>query len=421
MDYTALLDCNNFYVSCERVFDPRLEGKPVIVLSNNDGCVVARSQEAKQLKIQMGTPYFQIKDFCTYHKIHVLSSNYQLYGDLSRRVMDILLETGLHVEVYSIDEAFLKFSGMMTIEAVEEICRGLRKKIKKWVGIPTAIGLATTKTLAKLANHQAKKSPQGVFNVCCPQVREAVLDASPVEEIWGIGKNNQRKLNRVGIYTGKQFCAEDPLLVRRLMGVVGEKMLWELRGVSCLVMDEDPPAKQSITCSRSFGKRVENKEELSEALSTFVNTACIKLRQQNSFAQGLCVFLESVIDPQTGRRRYYSEGMAFSGATQDTGGVIAQAKKCLDKLYQEKEIYKKCGVILLDLVQKEGIVADLFQERPSLKSTRLMETFDEINGHFGKGTIFFAAMGTKQEWKGQSDKCSPHYTSSWSELALAKA
>jgi DNA polymerase V len=419
MGHFAILDCNNFYASCERLFNPSLEGKAVIVLSNNDGCVIARSQEAKQLKIQMGTPYFKIKDFCSYHKVKVFSSNYRLYGDLSRRVMDILMDMGLEVEVYSIDEAFLQFPNTMLAEAIEGACIALRQKVKKWVGIPTAVGIAPTKTLAKLANDKAKKSPQGVFSLCDPVLRQTILETSPVEDVWGIGSNSKIKLNRKGIYTAKEFCDQDPLFIRKLMGIVGERMLWELRGLSCLPLNNEPVPKQSITCSRSFGKKITALEELSEALSTFVNTACIKLRQQGSFAQGLCIFLESAIDPKTSRGRYYSHGGKLPYATQDTGMVIAQAKHYLRQIYQTKEVYRKCGVILLDLISADQIAPDLFES--SFKRTQLMDTMDEINAQYGKEAVFFAAMGTQREWKARSDNSSKYCTTSWQGLPIVKA
>ncbi len=306
------------------------------------------------------------------------------------------METGLEVEVYSIDEAFIQFPSTISLEMAQAICMEVRKKIREWVGIPTAIGLAPTKTLAKLANYQAKRSPDGIFNLCYPEVRRSILENFPIEEVWGIGRNNEKKLNRIGVFTVKQFCDQDPLLIRRLMGVVGERMRLELCGFSCLKMEEWSP-KQSITCSRSFGKRVTDREELAEALSTFAHTACMKLRQQESFAQGICVFLESIVDSKTGRRRYYSQSTLLPGASQETGLIITHAKKCLNTLYQKKEIYKKCGIILLDLVQKEGIATDFFQETPDLKRSDLMHTLDIINARFKKKAVFFAAMGTRRK------------------------
>ena len=420
MSYFAILDCNNFYASCERLFNPRLEGKPVVVLSNNDGCVIARSQEAKQLKIQMGDPFFKIRDFCTYNRVQVFSSNYTLYGDLSRRVMEILIDTGLDVEVYSIDEAFLQFPNFVSAQEAEAFCFEIRKKIKKWVGIPTAVGLAPTKTLSKLANDKAKKLGTGVFSLCCPALRQQTLKNAPVEDVWGIGRNNKIKLNHKGIYTAEQFCSQDPLWIRKFMGVVGERMLWELRGISCLKIEDGNVPKQSITCSRSFGKKVSEPEELAEALSTFANTACIKMREEGSFTQGIYIFLESVMDSRTSHSRYYSHGIKLPYATQDTSMVIAHAKKCLHRIYQKKEVYRKCGIVLLDLVQKSGIIDDLFMERPDPKREGLMESIDAINARFGKKTVFFGAMGTKQAWKARSERCSKCYTTRWSDLAIVK-
>jgi DNA polymerase V len=421
MGFFAILDCNNFYASCERLFDPRLENKPVVVLSNNDGCVIARSQEAKRLKIQMGQPYYQIKDFCTYYKVHVFSSNYRLYGDLSRRVMEILLDSGFDVEVYSIDEAFFQFPPSISAKEAEAICFELRKKIKKWVGIPTAIGLAPTKTLAKVANDRAKKSGSGVFSLCHPEIRQSLLEAFPVEDVWGVGRNNKIKLNRHGIYTAKQFCDQEPLWVRKFMGVVGERMLWELRGVSCLPIENVFIPKQSITCSRSFGKKVTEMDELAEALSTFVNTASTQLRKQGSFAQGLYIFLESVIDPRIKQNRYYSHGINLPYATQDTAMMISYAKYCLHQIYKKMEAYRKCGIVLLDLVQKSEIVNDLFNEKPNPKRCQLMKACDAINARYGKESVFWAAMGTKKAWKARSDKCSRCYTTKWIDLAVAHA
>jgi len=420
MGYFAIFDCNNFYASCERLFNPSLENRPIVVLSNNDGCVIARSQEAKQLKIQMGQPYYQIKDFCAFHRVSVFSSNYTLYGDLSHRVMEILKESGFDMEVYSIDEAFIQFPIGISPEEAESICLKLREKIKKWVGIPTAVGLAPTKTLAKAANERAKKLGSGLFNLCCPIIRPAILDTLPVEDIWGVGRGNKNRLNRQGVYTARQFHDQDPLCIRNFLGVTGERMLWELRGISCLPIEEIP-LKQSITCSRSFGKKVTQVEELAEALSTFVNTACIRLRENKSFAQGLCIFLESSIHSKSLQSRYYSQGIDLPYATQDTPLIISQAKHCLRRLYQKNESYRKCGVILLDLVQKAGIADDLFKEKSPPKRSQLMDVYDAINERHGKGSVFLGAMGTKNTWKARSEKRSRHYTTRWSDLAIVRS
>lgn len=419
MSHFVLFDCNNFYVSCERLFDPRLEGRPTIVLSNNDGCVVARSQEAKSLGIKMGEPFFKIRDFCRHRNVHVFSSNYRLYGDLSQRVMCILSEVAPDIEIYSIDEAFLTFSNIGQRALVEQ-CTEIRGLIKKWVGIPTSAGIAPSKTLAKIANDLAKKSPHGVFDLTSPEIQHQVLEKTPVGDVWGIGSNLSLKLNRLGIYTALEFREADPSFIRSHMGVVGERVLWELRGVSCLPL-EDAKAKKSITCSRSFGRTITEASELAEALSTYVNTACLKMREQNSCTKAICIFLEAILDPQTGTRRHFSTIIPFSIATNDTPQIISAAKYGLTHLFCKSQRYKKCGVILLDLMPEETVLPDLFLPPLDPKRRHLMKTVDALNARFGKNTLFYGAMGTNPQWKMRSDKCSRHFTTSWSSLAIAKA
>lgn len=415
----ALIDCNNFYVSCERLFNPRLEGKPVVVLSNNDGCVVARSQESKRLNIKMGEPFFKIRDFCNRYGVVVLSSNYELYGDISQRVMDTLTSLAPEIEIYSIDEAFMRFP-KMSPQDIEKVCFDIRRTVKKWVGIPTSIGIAPTKTLAKVASHKAKKDPSGIFNLCSPEVCNNVLDTFPIEDVWGIGSANKQKLYSMGIRTALQFAEMDPAIIRRSMGVIGERMVWELRGTSCLALNLVSEPKQTITCSRSFGKRVTDFNELSEAFSTFVHTACVKLREQQCAAQALYVFMEAMIDPQAPTRRHYNMAIDLPMATNDTALIITIGKMCLQRLYKKEEVYKKCGVILLDLISDDSIVPDLFHEGQDPKRTLLMDTLDSINARHGKNTLFFAAMGTNPTWKMRSDKRTRGYTTSWSDLAIAK-
>lgn len=417
----VLADCNNFFVSCERLFDPKLEGRPVIVLSNNDGCVVARSQEAKLLGIKMGDPYFKIKNFCLCMGIHVYSSNYKLYGDISRRIMDLLAQKAPDIEIYSIDEAFLKYPDWIPASELFTTCLELRKIIKKWVGIPISIGIAPTKTLAKVANNLAKKNRDtAVFDLSSPEVQKRVLQKYPIEDIWGIGRRLKEKLNKTGIYTAEDFCNRDPHWARKKMGVVGERMLWELRGVSCLEL-EDPVPKKSITCSRSFGRIVTEEIELAEALSTFVNTACIKLRAQRSCAKAMTIYLEAQVEPGQPTRYCFSTTVPFLQATSDTPQMITAAKECLKKIYQENERYKKCGIILLDLVPEESIMPDFFSEPVNPKRRILMRTMDALNAHYGKNTVLFGAMGLNPQWKAQSDHGSNFNLESWEHLPVAKA
>jgi DNA polymerase V len=422
MNHFILLDCNNFYVSCERVFNPKLEGKPVIVLSNNDGCVVARSQESKRLGIAMGEPFFKIRDFCRNHQVVVCSSNYQLYGDLSQRIMNILAGLAPKIQVYSIDEVFLQFPGTFSTAALYQDCLEMRRLIRQWVGIPVSLGIAPTKTLAKMANDRAKKTTtNGVFDLSDPKVQETILQSYPIGEVWGIGRQLREKLCSTAINTAWKFREMDPSVIRARMGVVGERMLWELRGVSCLPLEEETQPKQSITCSRSFGSALTDLESISEALATYVNTACVKLREQQSCAQALYIFLEASIDPVSGKRAHEGLGGAFPLATNDTAVAISLAKQCLKQLFRPGIRYKKCGVVMLDLVQEADLIPDLFLGGINPKRKLLMETVDGINAAFGKGTLTYGAMGVDPHWKMHSDSCTAPFTTSWENLAIAKA
>jgi len=418
--YYILVDCNNFYASCERLFCPRLEKRAIVVLSNNDGCVVARSQEAKQLGIKMGEPYFKIKDLCERLKIVVCSSNYQLYGDLSQRVMRILIGIAEEIQIYSIDEAFLTFPDQMPLKEIFGHCIEVRRLIKKWVGIPVSIGIAPTKTLAKAAGAMAKKNPQGVFCIASRAVHETVLKDFPVGDVWGIGSRFQNRLHALGIRTAWDFQKQDPSAVRKSMGVVGERMLWELRGRSCLPLEKAQP-KKSICCSRSFGNVITELDDLAEALSTYVNTACIKVREQHCCAQAICVFAEAIIDSQTGLRQHDSKTASLLAPTNDTSQIITAAKSCLAAIFQKEKRYKKCGIILLDLLPEANVMPDLFLQPLSSKRKRLAEVYDHLNARFGKRTLFYGAMGVNPHWKMRSEQGSGHYTTSWDGLAVAKA
>ena len=420
MTHFILADCNNFYVSCERLFNPKLEGVPVIVLSNNDGCVVARSQEAKAVGIKMGVPYFQIKELCRTNKVEVLSSNYQLYGNLSDRVMNILSQNAPEIEIYSIDEAFLKypasFSNILFSEGIN-----LKKKIRKWLGLPVSFGIAPTKTLAKVANSLAKKNQEGVFSLSLPKVQKKILQNYPINDVWGIGFRLAVQLKQMGIFTAWDFAAMDPPIIRKKLGVVGERMLWELRGISCLKLEEPKP-KKSITSSRSFGRVITEEKDLAEALATFISSACVKLRSQASCTSAICVFLEAISDAKLGTRKQYSRVKPFVFPTNDTPQIISAAKSILSQLFIPNERYKKCGIILLDLTSESLLTPDLFLKSFDLKRMSLMKTVDTLNARFGRNTIFFGAMGSKNpSWKSRSDKCSKFNTSEWEALPTVKA
>lgn len=422
MRHFVLVDCNNFFVSCERLFNPKLEGVPVIVLSNNDGCVVARSQEAKKLGIRMGEPYFKIKDFCVHQRVHVFSSNFQLYGDLSQRVMNTLKEFTPDIQIYSIDEAFLSYPKEMPIQELFAICVEIKQRIKKWVGIPVSIGIAPTKTLAKVANTMAKKNREvGLFDLSCEEKREEVLKDFPVEDVWGIGRRLAVKLRSKRIYTAWEFKQCDPIVIRSTMGVIGERMLWELRGLSCLPL-EKPQPKKSMTYSRSFGKTVTQLEDLEQALCTYVSRLCAKLRQEErACANTMIVYLEALVDSNTGFRQTYSLTVPFEYPTNDTSLMIMAAKQCLQQLYSAEHRYKKCGVILLGLEPEDQVSPDLFAPTPTAKQRQATHLMDNINTRFGKETLFLGAEGIdSSNWRKRSENSSAFNTTSWDHLPIVR-
>lgn len=414
----VLVDCNNFYVSCERLFNPKLEGRPVIVLSNNDGCVVARSQEAKNLGIKMGEPFFMIRDLCDRCHVSVFSSNYSLYGNLSQRVMMILRDVSPEIEIYSIDEAFLSFSDKEDPAKLVEMCIELRKKVRRWTGIPISIGIAPTKTLAKVANHIAKKDVEnGVCLLATPEAIDKSLVKLPVGEIWGIGSRYKLALNTLGMTTAGELRDADPIMVRKKFGVVGERIVWELRGKSCLALTV-PESKKSITSSRSFGSLVTSLDILGEAASNHVFSAARKMRQQGDFASAIYVFIESMSDKLRNLRQSHSAVVSFPQATNDTAVMISAVKKALAALFHKELEYKKCGIMLMDLIPEHHVHGDLFSPRPDPKRTHLTKTLDAINKQYGKDAVTYAAMGTTQQWKCRSESRSMGFTSSWDELPV---
>jgi DNA polymerase V len=420
MSHFVLVDCNNFYVSCERVFNPRLEGCPVIILSNNDGCIVARSQEAKLLGIGMGEPFFKVKELCERQKVVVYSSNYHLYGDLSGRVMSILSTVAPDLQIYSIDEAFLQLPAALGSEEVADRCKELRRIIKQWVGIPTSIGIASSKTLAKVATKLAKTNSCGVVDLSAPSACEDALRTFPIREIWGIGAALEDRLHGMGIRTAWELCQKDPSYIRRCLGVAGERMLWELRGINCLPLEKVHPNK-SITCSRSFGRTVQDCDEMAEAISAHAASACEQLREQHLCAYAMTVYVMALVDSKTGDRRCFGTTVSFLSHTNNTPEVIRRAKECLQQIFSPGQRYKKCGVIMIDLVSETSVAPDLFLGGFLLKHRRILETVDALNKRFGKNTVFYGAMGIDRSWKVRSDSRSSRYTTCWDELPIVKA
>ncbi|KTD14385.1 UmuC [Legionella israelensis] len=368
----ALIDCNNFYASCERLFRPDLRDKPIVVLSNNDGCAIARSNEAKALGIKMGDPYFQIKDLCTKHQVQVFSSNYTLYGDLSQRVMSVIQNSWPEVEIYSIDEAFLHLKHLPEHQHTA-FCEQLQKTILKVVGIPTSIGIGKTKTLAKLANHIAKKRLKiPVFNI---HSFSDWLDKIDVEDIWGVGRRWSSKLRSMGIQTAGDLSRAHPALIKKRFNVVLQRTLYELRGLACLELEEIEP-KQSIVSSKSFGIMQTDYHQLAEAISAHVASAWGKLRQQHLVAQYLSVFVLSNKHRKDLDQYSNSLGFKLINPSDDIRQLTKCAKFCLKRIYKPGVYYKKAGVLLDGLIPKEPRQIDLFNPLPhesTVHSEQLMK------------------------------------------------
>jgi len=420
MSTIALVDVNNFFVSAERVFNPKLEGVPVVVLSNNDGCVVARSPEVRALGIPMGEPWFKLRDLAKKHGIVALSSNYELYADMSNRVMSVLSDFSPRQEVYSIDECFLDLEG---IPDPTRTGHDIRQQIKKWVGVPVCVGIAPTKTLAKLANHVAKKRPQ-YQGVCNLKVMSAgdidqILASIEVGEVWGIGRKLTAHLQGGGIHTVKQLRDFDIHRLRRRFGVVMERTVRELRGEHCLEMTEVSPPNQQIISSRTFGRYVTDLGELEEAVSTYMSRAAEKLRRQASMAATAYVYIRT--NPHKEGEPQYSPGMTIglSHSTNDTRELVHAALVCLHRIFREGYCYQKAGVMLSDITPEAISQGELFGIKPIAPQVdRLMNTLDQINRKIGKGTLWLASDGVKQGWQMKRGNKSPAYTTKWDELPI---
>lgn len=391
----ALVDCNNFYASCERVFDPSLRKKPVVVLSNNDGCAIARSQEAKDIGIKMGQPFFEWEHLVKSHDIKVFSSNFTLYGDMSRRVMTVLKGFSPDIEVYSIDEAFLLLSGMNVDH--EPYGREIRSRVLQWTGLPVSVGIAPTKTLAKAANHMAKRQKfrQGVCSLLDPAARDAALKELPVDEIWGIGRKKMKFLNGYGIINAGQLAGADDAWIKKHLSVVTLRTVYELRGISCTDFEQAEPDKKTIATTRSFGKEVTTFEELNESLSAYVARAAEKMRRQGSKAGFMLVFVET--SPFKGEYYGNSGSLNLPDPTAYTPELMKYAECLLRSIYKGGKVYKRAGVILGDFTKEENQSFDLFEDREAdLKRVQLMKAMDAINK--GEKRVLFAKEGLKKPW-----------------------
>jgi len=417
----ALIDCNSFYASCERIFRPDLQRTPIVVLSNNDGCVIARSADAKPF-VKMGALCHEIHGELKRHGIVAFSSNYALYGDMSERVMSIIEARLPAVEVYSIDEAFADLTGMP--ESLEHLSRTLQNEIKQKTGIPVGIGIAGTKTLAKLANHAAKRWQRqtgGVVDLRDPIRRDKLLKVMPVEDVWGIGRRMQVHLNALGIKTAWDLASCDAWELRKRFNVIVEKTARELRGTACLELEEAAPAKQEICCSRSFGKRLKTIEPIQEAVTAYATRAAEKLRQQGSLCRQIRVSLRTgMFNPIEAK---YANGLLcqLPYPTDDTRLIIAAAREGISRLYRDGFSYAKAQVLLLDLCRRDEYTQDLFAPEHPVKTERLMNTLDAINNRWGRGTLQPGRIAKKSEWTMRRELLSPSYTTDWSELLVVKA
>ena len=420
----ALVDCNNFYVSCERVFRPDLIGKPVAVLSNNDGCVVARSAEIKKLGVKMGVPVFQIQHLVKQHNIQLLSSNYCYYADMSSRVMSTLEEFAPSLETYSIDEAFLDLTGVCRQDPIT-YGHQIRKAVVLATGIPVCVGMGPTKTLAKLANFAAKKWQQtgGVLDLSDPMRREKLMRIVPVGEVWGIGSRTTAKLNQIGIHSVWDLATQPSQRMQSQLTIVVARTVMELNGIPCLELEESAPNKQEIVCSRSFSRRLTQYPELSAALSEFCSRAAEKLRRQQSLTACITIFIRT--NPFNPNEPQYQRtaSVKLDAATQDTRAIITMANRLLKELFKAGYGYHKCGVQLSQLQPESSPgqmeLFDFADNGLPADNRPLMKVVDQINRRFPKA-ISVAATGFDKTWKAKAERISPRYTTNWRELASVK-
>ena len=416
----ALIDCNNFYASCERIFNPKLIGKPIVVLSNNDGCIIARSKEAKKLGIKMGEPYFKAKNIIEKNKVEVFSSNYSLYGDISQRVMETLSSFSSEVEIYSIDEAFLGLNGFENYE-LKTYCNHIRQTINKWVGIPVSIGVGPTKTLSKIANNLAKKN-SNYKGVCILENKieiKKALNQTSIEDVWGIGRRLSIFLKKHNINTAHHFSEMDRGWIRKNMGVVGEKTYLELNGVSCLDLDLVPSDKQSCCVSRSFSRPIEKLFDLEESISTYGSRVSEKIREEGLVAESMSIFV--LTNHFNRREKQYSNSIKLHlpFPTNNSIKIVKRSLEGIRKIYRPGYKYKKAGIILYGLSRQNVTKGLLDYDREA--SDSIMQTIDKINNRYGGETIKIASEGIKKIWKMKRENVSPCYTTRFDELVEVKS
>lgn len=411
----GLVDGNNFFVSCERVFDPSLEGKPVAVLSNNDGCCISRSNEFKALGIAMGTPYFQIRNT---PGLILRSSNYELYGDLSRRVISTLQTLVPKVEQYSIDEAFIHPEMSDDSDFYSFGC-AVRARVLKWVGIPCGVGFAPTKTLAKIANHIGKKMPSGVFVM--PEDPGEVLEKTPVSEVWGIGRRLAPQLERLGIHTARQLAEKDTAAMQKRFSINLGRTIMELRGIQCFEEEDPDEASKSITCSRSFGYPVVEYRELEESVATYTAKAAEKLRKEKLCAAGANIYFMMYPEYDPPRPAgMTSLTVTFPNPTDDTSRMLSVIFQKLKTIFVDGRRYKKTGVVFFGLESAETVQPDLFSAAPKKENSELFKIVDLVNKKFGRGTVYTLSEGIEKKWQMKRDMLSDHFTTDWNCLLHVK-
>lgn len=418
----ALVDCNNFYASCERIFNPKLAGVPIVVLSNNDGMIVARSNEAKALGIPMGEPLFKIQPLIEKHNIQVFSSNYTLYGDISHRVMTTLEQFSPNVEIYSIDEAFLDLSGFGTKD-LDLYMQEMRSIVKQWTGIPVSIGIANTKTLAKIANRYAKKNQErnGVLNLF-QKSREEIeyfLQETDVSDVWGVGRQYTKLLKSREINNALDLSKADDNFIKKRMTIMGLRTVFELRGVSCIDLEHTPSPKKSIVSSRSFGKVTNNKQYVKEAVSYFTHIAAEKLRKQKSVCNHLTVFLRT--NPFKDSPQYHNGVMVeFPVPTDSTSEMLEYAERGFEQIYRPDFLYHKVGIMLTDFSPAGQKLQSLFDSKDRTQMAKITELIDKVNIEHGERTLFYASSGVQRPWRMKRNLKSPHYTTEWNQIPVAR-
>jgi DNA polymerase V len=392
----ALIDCNSFYVSCERLFNPKIRKKPVVVLSNNDGCIVSRSNEAKTLGIKMGEPYFKAKDIIIKNNVHVFSSNYSLYGDMSRRVMRTLKRFNSDIEIYSIDEAFIDLSNFPDNE-VEKIAQEIRATVLQWTGIPTSIGIAKTKTLSKVANYIAKKKQSGITNFIGVENIDPLLEKVDINDVWGVGKQLTKFYHKNGIYNAKQLKNKSNTWIKKSSNVLGSRTAMELRGISCIDIEKTKSKRKSCVVSRSFGQRVEKYQELKEAVAGYCLNASEKIRSESLIAKSITIFIRT--SPFQSRFGYYSNSKTidFPIATNDSIEIVKTALIALESIFKNGYRYQKAGVLLSGLSEATND-KNLFSTEKDEKIKCLMKSIDNTNYRYGRSTLSLASAGVQKRW-----------------------